>query len=422
MTSTRSPHKITIVAPTCFYYQVELFRELADHPDIDLTVYFCSTEALNSKEVQQMYNTDSGWGIENDLLKGYRFKFLRNFSPFPSYLRSIVGLMNFGIWGEIKRNKPDVVLLMSWMNPVWWIAVLACIVFKVPFLYLTDANVRAESEKAKWKIWGKKMLLGKILFHQTSGALYAGTANKLLYSFYGIPEEKLYPFAYSWGYGNYLKISDELRSQRQLNRKEIGIPDDQSVMLFCGRLSPEKGLLNLIEAYRRVGSSKTALVIVGGGDQRATLENLVAEYQLESVYFSGFQDRNNVLKYYAMADLLVMPSFRETWGIAVNEALCFALPAIVSEEVGAGVDLVLPEENGYSFPAAVTDELANRMQRFLDLSPEEKLRMGERSQELMRQWSGRDLAGNLVEYLNSMNGFIADSGQVQSVTKTRPHP
>ena len=210
MPSAPHPYKIMIVAPTCFYYQVELFRELADHPEIDLTVYFCSTEALNRKEVQRMYNTDSSWGVENELLQGYKYKFLTNYSPFPSYLRSIVGLMNFGIWEEIKRNKPDVVLLMSWMNPVWWIAVLACNVFKVPFLYLTDANVRAEREKAKWKIWGKKILLGKVLFQQTAGALYAGTANKMLYSFYGIPEEKLFPFAYSWGYEHYLKVSNKL--------------------------------------------------------------------------------------------------------------------------------------------------------------------------------------------------------------------
>ena len=111
-----------------------------------------------------------------------------------------------------------------------------------------------------------------------------------------------------------------------------------------------------------------------------------------------------------------MTSFRETWGIAVNEGLCFGLAAIVSEEVGAGVDLVVPNENGYSFPAAVTDELADRMQRFIDLSPGEKRRMGERSQEMMRQWSERDLAGNLVEYINAMNGNQGDSGQVRSVT------
>ncbi len=408
MTSAQRPYKITIVAPTCFYYQVELFRELAAHPEIDLTVYFCSAEALNTKEIQHMYNTDSGWGIETDLLQGYRYKFLKNFSPFPSYLRSIVGLMNFGIWGEIRRNKPDVVLLMSWMNPVWWLAVLASSIFKVPFLYLTDANVRAESDKSSWKIWGKKLMLEKILFQQTSGALYAGTANKMLYSFYGIPDKKLFPFAYSWGYQNYLDLSDNLSAHRQQYREELGVSEDQTLMMFCGRLSPEKGLLNLMEAYHQVCSPKTALVFVGDGNQRATLENLVSEYQLDSVYFTGFQDRNNVLKYYAMSDLLVMPSFRETWGIAVNEGLCFGLPAIVSEEVGAGVDLVIPDDNGYLFPAAVTDELTNRMQRFIDLSPEEKLRMGQRSQELMRQWAGRDLAGNLVGYLKSMNSFIGD--------------
>ena len=193
-------------------------------------------------------------------------------------------------------------------------------------------------------------------------------------------------------------------------------------MLFCGRLSPEKGLVNLLQAYSRVCSSQTALIFVGDGNQRRTLEDLVSEFKLESVYFPGFQDRNNVLRYYAMADLLIMPSFKETWGIAVNEALCFGLPAIVSEEVGAGIDLVLHDENGYTVSATVSDDLARHMQRFIDLSPEEKLRMGQRSKELMRQWSGRDLAGDLVRYLKLTNGFQRSPEPVQPGPRTPSDP
>ena len=72
------PYKITIIAPTCFYYQAPLFRALASDARLDLTVYFCSDEGISGKDVKVVYGNDKGWGVEEELLKGYHFKFLRN--------------------------------------------------------------------------------------------------------------------------------------------------------------------------------------------------------------------------------------------------------------------------------------------------------------------------------------------------------
>ena len=87
MNSTKSQFKVAIIAPTCFYYQTALFRELAAHPRIDLTVYFCSDEGLVAKDVQEMYKVDKQWGVDDELLRGYEYKFLRNYAPQPSYLK-----------------------------------------------------------------------------------------------------------------------------------------------------------------------------------------------------------------------------------------------------------------------------------------------------------------------------------------------
>ena len=151
----KTRYKLAIVAPTCFYYQVALFRQLASHPRIDLTVYFCSDEALHARDVNEMYHVDEKWGDESELLAGYRHKFLPNWSPTPSYLKWPYGLMNFSIWKEIKNNKPDFIILMSWMNATWWVAIAACLLYKVPFLYMTDANVQAEMVGPRWKRWLK---------------------------------------------------------------------------------------------------------------------------------------------------------------------------------------------------------------------------------------------------------------------------
>ena len=200
MSSTKSPFKVAIIAPTCFYYQAALFRELAAHPQIDLTVYFCTNEGLLGRDVLEMYKVDQHWGEEDKMLEGYQFKFLRNFAPQASYLKWPFGLINIGIIKEIILGRPDVVVLMSWMNPTWWMALAVCVLFKIPFFYMTDDNVQIEPLRSKWKRRIKRMVLGKLLFKLSSGFLCAGTANRNLYRLYGVPENKLFPFAYSWGY------------------------------------------------------------------------------------------------------------------------------------------------------------------------------------------------------------------------------
>ena len=64
----------------------------------------------------------------------------------------------------------------------------------------------------------------------------------------------------------------------------------------------------------------------------------------------GFKNQTELPEYYAMADIFVLPSgVGETWGLVVNEAMCFSLPVILSDIVGCGTDLVYSGENGYIF-------------------------------------------------------------------------
>ena len=205
MNQPKPRFKLAIVAPTCFYYQVELFRQLEAHPRIDLTVFFCSDESLRARDVQEMYHTSGNWGDESELLDGYRHKLMPNVSPVPSYLKWPYGLMNFSIWNEIKRNRPDAVILMSWMNITWSVAIAACLMYKVPCFYMTDANIQAEFVGPRWKRWIKRIILQHCIFKTATGFLCAGTANRRLYQCYGVPDNKLVPFAYSWGYESHLQ-------------------------------------------------------------------------------------------------------------------------------------------------------------------------------------------------------------------------
>ena len=403
MTEIVNQYKLAIIAPTCFYYQVELFRALSNHPRIDLTVYFCSEEALHASDVRIMYETNNTWGDESDLLYGYNYKFIPNRSPSPSYLKWPFGLMNVSIWDEINTSKPDAVILMSWMNVTWWIAIAACLRHNVPFFYLTDANVQAELEGPTWKKWLKKSFLGNIVFKLAAGFLCAGTANRMFYQFFGVPDRKLVPFAYSWGYASHLQSWDKMKSLRSKLRKEQGIPEDSLVILYCGRLSEEKNFLDLVRAYERISSPNKVLNVVGDGPLRETYEAYMDKYGVKSVFFRGFQSRKDISNHYATADLLVLPSRRETWGMVVNEAMCFSLPIISTFQVGAAHDLVKDGVNGFVYESGDVDALTKKIQELADMPDDERQTIGAKSRELIERWVMQDLGQSLSQYFDQIN-------------------
>ncbi len=396
--------KVAIVAPTCFYYQVEIFRQFASHPRIDLMVYFCSDESLRSKDVATMFKSNNEWGDRDTLLEGYPNQLLKNYSPIPSYLKWPAGLINLGIFGELRRNRPDAVILMAWSNPTWWISIIGSYLFGSRVFYMTDANVQGEKSKNKLKRWLKKIVLAGILFKVVAGFLSAGESNRLLYQLYGVPNKKIIPFAYSWGYDKLAEMHEnDTTDAGPALRAQLGIDDDANVVLFCGRLSEEKNLFNLLAAYDRLKVDNTALVLVGDGPLMGALKDYAADHDLRSVHFIGFQNRNTVLDYYSIADVLVLPSIRETWGIVVNEAMSFGVPVITSDQVGAAYDMVEHGSNGYIFKPDGADGLADVLDTFFALSSEERALMGARSLEKLRAWTNRSLADSLLTQLDNMS-------------------
>jgi glycosyltransferase involved in cell wall biosynthesis len=100
-----------------------------------------------------------------------------------------------------------------------------------------------------------------------------------------------------------------------------------------------------------------------------------------SVTFTGFLNQTEIAEAYTAADVLVLPSdYDETWGLVVNEAMIFHCPAIVSDRVGCGPDLVEEDETGHAFPFSDMDALAGRMER-MATQPEERQKMGRQARE-----------------------------------------
>ena len=156
---------------------------------------------------------------------------------------------------------------------------------------------------------------------------------------------------------------DELRAELAL---------DGDVLVFAGRLGPQKAVGVLLEALRRI--SDVTLVIAGDGPERPTLERRVAELGLDArVRFLGSVPRETVLRLFRASDASVLPSAWENFPHTVVEALAVGCP-VIATAVGGVPEVVGDGENGLLVPPGDAAALADAIERFFgDPSLRERL-------------------------------------------------
>lgn len=174
--------------------------------------------------------------------------------------------------------------------------------------------------------------------------------------------------------------------------RQLGVMPEKKVILFLGRLAPDKGIGYLVEALPLLQDKEAILVIAGSGPQEPELRQQMVSYGLEDrVRFAGYVGTTDTARYYSIASVLVLPSVgnthaQETWGLVVNEAFFQCVPVIVSDVVGAaasgfvqdGVNgLVVPEQNSQALASALDKILGN---------PELGRQMGQHGHDLTLQY------------------------------------
>jgi glycosyltransferase involved in cell wall biosynthesis len=296
------------------------------------------------------------------------------------------GLMNFGAWKVIKNGKYDAVVLQSWTNMVWWVAFLACLWFKTDVFFMTDSNILSESSKTVWKKNIKHIFLGNLLFKYSAGFFTSGKANEMFYENYGVPAQKMIHMPFSWGYEKMLEKAEKMLPERSRIRELLGLAKDDFVVLYVGRLSEEKMPLILLEAYQKISAPNKKLWIVGDGPMRKQFTDVIKQYDIKGVTIFGFVPHERTAEFYAASDVLVLPSKAETWGIVVNEAMCFGLPVIASDKVGSVLDLLQDGYNGFVFPVGNVEELSLSIKKIMDFSEEQRRLFSQRSIDIIKKW------------------------------------
>jgi glycosyltransferase involved in cell wall biosynthesis len=175
------------------------------------------------------------------------------------------------------------------------------------------------------------------------------------------------------------------------------LADVAPVVLFCAKLQPWKGPADLLEGFARANVPNLHLVFAGEGPLKPELKLRAKALGVsERVRFLGFVNQSQLPSVYGAADLFVLPSLYEPFGLVINEAMLCGCPVAISDRVGAKFDLVREGENGYVFPAEDVGAISAVLEDFF-ADPTKRIRMSAAARERMRTWSPREYMNGLVE-------------------------
>ena len=129
---------------------------------------------------------------------------------------------------------------------------------------------------------------------------------------------------------------------------------------------------------------------------------LFEDNQLKNIYFIDFSSKETLAKYYLVADLFVLATRGDTWGLVINEAMSKGLPIITTDKCVAGLELVENDINGYIFPSESVDQLSKYIQDTI-YDSEKCSRMGKASLEKIKWYSYENMASTVYNYLSEFN-------------------
>jgi glycosyltransferase involved in cell wall biosynthesis len=170
-------------------------------------------------------------------------------------------------------------------------------------------------------------------------------------------------------------------------------PGQPLLYLFVGRLIERKGIDVLLDAFREVDGGE--LWIAGDGPLRHLVETAARED--ERVRLLGHADPPELERLYRRADVLVLPSYYDVWGLVVNEAQAHGLPVIATEEVGAAADLIDDGVNGFVVPTGSSPALAHAMNEVAGWTENDRSRCFRRCRRKLDESSVDSAADAILE-------------------------
>jgi len=296
--------------------------------------------------------SNRGWDLSKDQY-GFDYTVLPGWQGSTSE-RGSTFRINVGVFEILRAFKPDVVIANGYDSIAAWQAFIYCKVFGIKYVIRNGTTMMSVGS-----VTGLRGFLKKIIIGRSDGYIAYGKKAAEYLKHFGADVEKI-------------SISINTVDMNYFRERIFNIRNDESfigrrsryprfLLLYSGQLVKRKGVIELLNALKVLDEKELGLIVLGSGPLEMELKQFCLDKGLSNVYFEGFKQHEELARYYALADVLILPSLEEVWGLVVNEALAAGQYVLCSKYAGAGYDLITDGFNGElfdpkeisSFPAVI---------------------------------------------------------------------
>lgn len=291
-----------------------------------------------------------------------------------------------GVISYLNKDKYDFIIIGMYSTYTAMLAILYLRRRKIPFILSTDGGFISEESVYKRNL--KKYLISSAAYWLSTGKM----SNQYL-EYYGADRDRIfvYPFT-SLEQNDLSKAQQKSCMDKYALRKKLGISESR-VLLSVGRFSYEGGYGKGYDTLLRTGEilPKDIGIYIVGDNPTEEFINWKSKLGLTNVHFVGFKNKDELAEYYAAADIFVLLTRKDVWGLVINEAMSFGLPIITTTQCIAGVELIENGKNGYLVDVGDYRMTADKICEMFE-NPTKILEFGKESRNKIQKYTIEEMA------------------------------
>ncbi len=300
------------------------------------------------------------------------------------------------IYKRLNLYNPDVIIIGGYNRLACWTALFWAKKHKQKAIVMVESHYL---DKPRSML---KENIKKLFVSNCKAALVAGTRHRDYMISLGMKLENIFTMKGVGGVDRRIYERDvtKFRKDKPIICSQLGVTPRN--FLFIGRFSPEKNIIFLLKAYKRLkekGTKEWGLILVGNGPQTKEIENFISSNKLKGVFLPGFKQKEELPLFYTISDVFILPSVSESWGLVVEEAITSGLPVLVSNRCGCYPDIVQDGINGFSFDPFDEDSLFKLM-RDITQGKYNLKKMGRASSNIIKQYTTEKTVKIFMEAIN----------------------
>ena len=367
--------KVMLITNIISPYRIPLFNSIAGKGVVNFKVVALAEKEENRK-----------WEILKDKIK-FDYRVLPGWHSFIRRKKREVAIhINKSVTRILRKYNPDIIITSGYDSLAYWEAFLYCKIFKKKFILWNGTTLLSTAN-----IKGLRSILKRMIIKGSDRYIAYGTKAKEYLEYFGAKAENIYISTNTVDMEYFQSKVVEYRHEDSFMKERKKYP--KYLLLYVGQLIRRKGIIQVLRALNILRDPDIGFIIVGSGPEEKNLKAFCKENKLQNIFFEGFKQQNELSKYYALADVFILPSFEEVWGLVVNEALASGLYVLSSKYAGATYDLIKEGWSGDVFDPHNIEEIVK-----LIIQAKGKIKDIRKRREAISQHTCRDFSiGRSVE-------------------------